>query len=269
MPVFRKPSFAYDWDVDEEVAALRAYPTLPDKDDRAIPAKADDVLLLATWNIANLGAQDATTAGPPVAGRDHRVVRLDRAMQEVNDNLSGLRGIQSETHGHYRVVFSDPAGNRERFAYALRLRERSSPTRRSVRSTIPAADLGKVKLGDIPARFVGFDRNPMLASFRLRNTRLLLANVHLYFGQDRDRGRANDERGAATPSRRNGAGAPSDGTAAGPGHGPAGARGGRDRLVGRQAQTRSALLHPRRDRARRLQPPSAGARRPRLRRTHP
>jgi hypothetical protein len=31
VPVFRKPSFAYDDDVDRELAALRIYPERPDR----------------------------------------------------------------------------------------------------------------------------------------------------------------------------------------------------------------------------------------------
>jgi hypothetical protein len=58
MPGFPKPKVAYDYDVDTEVTALRDYALQPTKDDRAIPAKSETRLLLATWNIANLGVQE-------------------------------------------------------------------------------------------------------------------------------------------------------------------------------------------------------------------
>ena len=56
MPSFPKPSFTFNYDADAERAALRHWrDTEPG---RSIPAKAANRLLLATWNIANLGAQD-------------------------------------------------------------------------------------------------------------------------------------------------------------------------------------------------------------------
>jgi hypothetical protein len=67
VPAFRKPTFSYSWDLDEELKALRDYPKQPGKEDRAIPAKQANRLLLATWNIANLGLQDRRE-------KDHRLV---------------------------------------------------------------------------------------------------------------------------------------------------------------------------------------------------
>jgi endonuclease/exonuclease/phosphatase family metal-dependent hydrolase len=197
MPVFRKPRIDHPWDVDEEVAALRNYSTLPGKEDRAIPPKAADRLLLATWNIANLGAQARRD-------KDHRLLAevigwFDLvAVQEVNGKLDGLRAILAELPG-YRTVFNDAGGNNERFAFIydadkVELQEEIGEL------TIPAADLPKIKLRDIPARFVGFDRNPMLASFTVRDTLLLLSSVHLYFGKGRGKGVPDDEDAAVTRS---------------------------------------------------------------------
>ena len=56
MPPFPKPRFDYVYDLAHERAALRVYRR--DKPGRQIPAKAKDTLLVATWNIANLGVQD-------------------------------------------------------------------------------------------------------------------------------------------------------------------------------------------------------------------
>src|SRR3954451_19847875 len=56
MPPFPKPRFDYEYDLDREIAAVRAYRR--QKPGRQIPAKGKDRLLLATWNIANLGVQD-------------------------------------------------------------------------------------------------------------------------------------------------------------------------------------------------------------------
>ncbi len=55
MPPFLKPSFIIPYQVPAEIAALRRHKARPD---RLIPAKAANRLLLATWNIANLGLQE-------------------------------------------------------------------------------------------------------------------------------------------------------------------------------------------------------------------
>ena len=50
---FPKPAFNFDYDVDSEINAMREYRDT--KPGRAIPNKALDRLLIATWNVANLG----------------------------------------------------------------------------------------------------------------------------------------------------------------------------------------------------------------------
>ena len=50
MPAFPKPPFAYTVDLAAERRRLRAH-----KVKRAVPEKGEDHLMLATWNMANLG----------------------------------------------------------------------------------------------------------------------------------------------------------------------------------------------------------------------
>jgi hypothetical protein len=52
MPVFPKPKFQVRINFAAEQRRLRAH-----KRERGIPAKRPDRFLVATWNIANLGAQ--------------------------------------------------------------------------------------------------------------------------------------------------------------------------------------------------------------------
>lgn len=182
MPAFRKPTFAYDYDLATEVRALHDYPKQPGKEDRAIPPKQADRLLVATWNIANLGLQDRRD-------KDHRLIAeilswFDMvAVQEVNDDLSGLRGVQQHLPARYRVLFSDPGGNDERFAF-LYDSEKVTPLEEVGEVTVPPTELKHVKLSGVAQKFSGFDRNPYLAAFLAGDFRLLLANVHLYFGKE-------------------------------------------------------------------------------------
>jgi len=55
MFAFPKPNFSYEYQLSSQIDALREYrDTAPG---RAIPTKAADRLLVATWNVANLGVQ--------------------------------------------------------------------------------------------------------------------------------------------------------------------------------------------------------------------
>ena len=175
MPAFPKPRFIYNFDVQEQLDLLRAHKTL-----RAIPDKTEDKLLIASWNIANLGSQKRW--------REHALLIAEIlewfdviAIQEVNYNLEGLRQVEAELPTHYDLVFSDKAGNNERFAFAY--------NSRSVKMleligevAVPPKDHRYIKLPGISRKFKGFDRNPYLVSFQWRNKIFILINVHSYFG---------------------------------------------------------------------------------------
>lgn len=185
MPAFPKPRFSYDYDLERELKALRNYPKLPEKEDRAVPPKSKGHLLLATWNIANLGVQQRRE-------KDYRLIAeviswFDLiAIQETNDNLEGLRGIQEQMPKGYEAVFSDPGGNNERFAF-LYDAKRLQVLEEIGRVTVPPKELKSVKLPELDQAFEGFDRNPYLVSFTAEELRFVLANVHLYFGDGRSK----------------------------------------------------------------------------------
>ena len=192
MPPFDKPRFQFDWDVDDELKALRTYSSQPGKEDRAIPRKGAGHLLVATWNFANLGAQERRE-------QDHRLIAeilgwFDFvAIQEVNDDLGGLRALQALLPKKYRVLFNDAGGNQERFAFLFDS-TKFKPLEEIGELTVAAADLGDVRLADVTSRFAGFDRNPFITTFEARGgTRLTFANVHLYFGKE-DRATGMDRR---------------------------------------------------------------------------
>ena len=101
MPPFDKPKFTYGYQVSSQIDALRAY--RQNKPERAIPSKAANRLLVATWNVANLGVQERRD-------KDYRLIAelvnwFDlMAMQEVNDNLRGLRARILIAAAHYIIV---------------------------------------------------------------------------------------------------------------------------------------------------------------------
>ena len=161
MPPFPKPSFSFSYQVQTEITALHGHKAKPD---RLIPSKATDRLLLATWNIANLGVQERRS-------QDYQLIAemiswFDIvAIQEVNDNLIGLRGIQQHLPTTMRTLFSDEAGNNERMAFIydstkVTLREKVGEI------AIPPSESRYITLPGISQRFDGFDRNPYMAAFQ-------------------------------------------------------------------------------------------------------
>jgi endonuclease/exonuclease/phosphatase family metal-dependent hydrolase len=182
MPPFPKPSFIFDYDPAIEKQAIRNYrDTEPG---RAIPHKAADRLLLATWNIANLGDPGQTRDL-----RDNEVIAemiswFDLlALQEVKDNLKGLRAVLNELPGGYNVLFTDKAGNGERMTFVydaarVELEELAGEI------AIPPSEYPHIHLDGIDRDFNGFDRNPYAVAFRCGGFRVTVVNVHLFFGSD-------------------------------------------------------------------------------------
>lgn len=181
MPSLPKPSFSFNYNPNSEIIALRHY--RDNEPNRQIPLKAGDRLLIATWNIANLGLHKRKP-------KDHKIMAeiiswFDIiALQEVNDNLSGLRSILSNLPNSYKTLFSDKAGNDERMMFVydsdkIRLLEKVGEI------AVPPKDIKYIKLKGINRKFTGFDRNPYLASFQAGNFKFILVNSHLYFGEDK------------------------------------------------------------------------------------
>jgi endonuclease/exonuclease/phosphatase family metal-dependent hydrolase len=178
VPPFPKPRFSYDYAVADQIAALRSWrDTEPG---RAIPAKAVDHLLLATWNIANLGVQDRLDSDYQLIAEMIGWFDLV-AVQEVNDNLRGVLAIHDHLPGEYDLLFSDASGNNERQAFFYD-ENRVSRLREVGRLSIPPSQVAQIKLPGTTTSFPGFDRGPYLGSFRSGAFDFMLVNVHLFYG---------------------------------------------------------------------------------------
>lgn len=170
MIAFAKPSFNYIYNVAEEIASLRKYhDTQPG---RAVPAKQSDRLLIATWNIANLGLQKRD-------GRDYQLI----AIQEVHDNLNGLYAILAELPNSWQIRFNDRGGNDERAAFIFDS-QKVKALDMSGEVSVPPSEHRHINVPGIKRQFSGFDRNPFIYAFEAGNLRFTMANVHLYFGRD-------------------------------------------------------------------------------------
>jgi endonuclease/exonuclease/phosphatase family metal-dependent hydrolase len=183
VPPFPKPRFAYDYDLGEQVAALRAY--RKHKPGRRIPAKSSKTVLVTTWNIANLGVQDRLESDYALMAEMISWFDLV-AVQEVNDNLRGIEAIHSMLPARYDLLFSDASGNQERQAFLYDSRK-VSRLREVGRVSIPPSDLPRIKVSGGTTAFSGFDRGPYLASFESGSFRFALLNVHLFYGSTKAR----------------------------------------------------------------------------------
>ncbi len=178
MPPHRKPSFDFDYRVATEIKALRAHAR-----ERGVPSKGADRLLFATWNIANLGTQARRTKDYELLAEILQWFDVI-GIQEVNDNLDGLRKLQAQLPDEYRLLFSEAGGNDERGAFfydatKVKLLEKVG------RLSIPPSQLKRIKLAGVERKFEGFDRGPYMAAFEAKSFRFLLLNVHLFYGSTR------------------------------------------------------------------------------------
>ena len=180
MPPFPKPRFDYVYDLAHERAALRVYRR--DKPGRQIPAKAKDTLLIATWNIANLGVQDRLDSDYALIAEVMSWFDLV-AVQEVNDDLRGIEAIHGQLPARYDLLFSDASGNRERQAFLFDTRK-VQRLKEVGRVAIPPSQLPRIATTGTTTPFAGFDRGPYLASFECGTFRFALLNVHLFYGSE-------------------------------------------------------------------------------------
>ena len=175
MPVFPKPKFDFVYDVGSEIERLRTH-----KKARSIPPRTPDSILVATWNIANLGIQarrdqDRSLIAEVISWFDFI------AIQECRENFGELFDLQHKLPESYRVLMSDASGNNERLVY-LYDDKKLTALEEIGEIAFPPSRYGSVKLPGIKQKFNGFDRTPYLASFAVGATSIIFVNVHLFFG---------------------------------------------------------------------------------------
>ena len=177
MPAFPKPKFTHPFTVNDEIQSLQNH-----KAHRGIPEKVNDKLLLGTWNIANLGLQERWDSHYELLAEIVGWFDI-MAVQEVYDDLVGIRAIEGLLPSYYSLIFSDKAGNNERFAFLYDSRK-IKMLEMVGEVSVPPKDYRYIKLDGVDTPFNGFDRNPYLCSFEFNNFNFLLINVHNFFGSE-------------------------------------------------------------------------------------
>ena len=177
MPAFPKPRFEFEFDAEAEIKRLRAH-----KRTRGIPPRRAHQHLIATWNIANFGAQQRQSTHMRLIAEIARWFDLI-AVQEVNANFADLEYLAHLLGPSYQLVFSDVAGNNERMAFVYH-RRKFTLLEQIGEIAVPPSAHRHIKLPGITESYRGFDRNPYIATFKAGRTSILLVNVHLYYGSN-------------------------------------------------------------------------------------
>ena len=111
---FKKPDPALRITASSEIKALNRHFTR-----RRVPKPTANRLLLASWNIANLGVQKRTAGAQKVIA--HILKRFDIvAVQEINDDYRQFTEIVERMGPAYDFVMSDTAGNDERLTFVYK-----------------------------------------------------------------------------------------------------------------------------------------------------
>tara|TARA_Y100001970_G_scaffold294369_1_gene451890 strand:- start:38997 stop:40073 length:1077 start_codon:yes stop_codon:yes gene_type:complete len=170
---------------------------------RSVPASNNHNLLLASWNIANFGAQSRSVDALKVIA--FIMKRFDLiAVQEINDDYRKFTKTVELMGDEFDFVMSDTAGNTERLAYVFNrrkvklgklfgevaLRPRIYP-KRDVKVHYRQNRQNKVQVFK-GLRYTPFDRNPFIGSFSCNDLEFVLANVHLYFGKFQQSSKESD-----------------------------------------------------------------------------
>lgn len=183
MPIFPKPTFPFSYDVPTEIQNLRNQ-----KSHRQIPDRSNNALLVATWNIANLGAQQRRDQDRSLIAEILSWFDII-GIQECRENFADLDDLMHKLGGSYRFLMSDASGNNERMVFIYHS-SKLAPLEEIGEIAFPPSDYGSIKLPGVTQKFEGFDRTPFLVSFEYKHTSLIFVNVHLFYGDDKPKSMA-------------------------------------------------------------------------------
>ena len=163
--------------------------------DAQIPAKVDDNLLVATWNIRSFSSltRKWTASGSDSPKRDLRGLRaiieiLSRfdviAIQELKGDLRALRDTMRFLGNDWGFLMTDvtagEAGNDERLAFIFH-RARIRPSGLAAELVVPPERLGVMSEQSLREQFA---RTPYAVSFQRGSTTLILVTLHILYGDE-------------------------------------------------------------------------------------
>lgn len=192
MPSFSRPKPGYKYSLAEEKRNLDKWFL-----NRKVPEpNQNGKLLMSTWNIANLGEQKRTDSDLQLIA--YILSRFDLiSVQEIKENYHNFKKIVDFMDG-YDFIISDSAGNNERLGFIYNP-EKVKLGKLFAEVAIPEKDHPKLSV-HVPwsyyreqrvevfynLKFIPFDRNPFIGTFSCETLDFMVANVHLYYGAQRN-----------------------------------------------------------------------------------
>lgn len=172
-----KPKFNFKFDVDTEVKALRDHLKRPG---RQVPKRADDNVLIATWNLTNFGLQERRVEHIKLMAEVIKPFDVV-ALQEVADDLTHFGALLDALGSGWSAMYSDIAGNNERLGYVYR-KARVRPAGLAAELAMRGYERQSISIEGVDVgEFPGFNRNPYVVTFAAGGFEFSLVNVHLYW----------------------------------------------------------------------------------------
>ena len=165
--------------------------------DARIPVKADDNLLVCTWNIRSFGSltRKWTAAASDSPKRDLRGLRaiieiLSRfdviAIQELTGDLRALRDTIKFLGDDWGFLMTDVTlgdqGHAERMAYMFD-RRRVRPSGLAAELVVPPERLDRMSENTLREQFA---RTPYAVSFQRSKSTFIIVSLHINFGDNAD-----------------------------------------------------------------------------------
>ena len=171
-----RPNIRYNFNLNDEINALRTHLS---QDNRRIPRRTNNNVLIATWNLTNFGEQNRSD--DHIALMAKIIEPFDVvAIQEISDLLTDLYRLVDALGSSWDYYFSDIGGNKERLGYLYR-RSRVIPNGLAAELAMRGYERKRITIDEVSEEYEGFNRNPYMLGFTADDFEFTLVNVHLYW----------------------------------------------------------------------------------------
>lgn len=173
MRTHMEPDFDYMADLDAERGRIAEH-----RDRRWIPARSEDNLLLATWNLTAMGEHDRALWHLDLMAEILQPFDLV-AVQEVGEDLTHLEVLLGKLQGKWHALYSAVEGDGERLGYLYNT-ERVTADGLAGELRVKTTAQRHLAVGEVAEDFEELHRDPYMAHFVAGDLELTLLNVHLY-----------------------------------------------------------------------------------------